>query len=142
MSKGNSMSTSPSELPKDLPRPRDDGAASHLGGTRLPDLTLPSTDGGSVHLATLVGRFVLYIYPMTGRPDAPLPGGWDAIPGAPGCTPQACSFRDHYAELKSLRTGVFGLSAQTSEYQREANRSRLPTTSPTPNGQWRVTWWR
>lgn len=111
----------------ELPPPTDDGAASRLEGTKLSDLTLPSTDGGSVHLATLPGRYVLYIYPMTGRPDVPLPDGWDAIPGARGCTVQACSFRDHHAELRSLNTGVLGLSAQTTEYQREArDRLHLP----------------
>jgi peroxiredoxin len=75
----------------------------------------------------LGGRWVIYIYPMTGRPDAFLPDGWDEIPGARGCTPQACSFRDHYAELKSLDSGVFGLSAQTTQDQREArDRLHLP----------------
>jgi peroxiredoxin len=73
------------------------------------------------------GRWVIYVYPMTGRPDVPLPDGWDGIPGARGCTPQSCGFRDHYAELKALNTGVFGLSAQTTEYQREArDRLHLP----------------
>ena len=121
------MSTNPYELPKDLPPPADDGAASHLEGSKLPDLALPSTDGGSVHLGTLPGRFVLYIYPMTGRPGVPMPDGWDAIPGARGCTPQSFRFRDHFEELKSLNTGVFGLSAQTTEYQREArDRLHLP----------------
>ena len=112
---------------EDLPRPIDDGAASHLEGTMFPDLSFPSTDGKNVHLATLPGRFVLYIYPMTGRHGVPLPEGWDEIPGARGCTPQSCSFRDHYAELKSLHTSVFGLSAQTTEYQIEArDRLHLP----------------
>lgn len=73
------------------------------------------------------GRWVIYVYPMTGRPDVPLPDGWDGIPGARGCTPQSCGFRDHYAELMALNTGVFGLSAQTTEYQREArDRLHLP----------------
>ncbi len=70
---------------------------------------------------------MVYIYPMTGRPGIPLPDGWDSIPGARGCTPQACSFRDHYAELKSLTTDIFGLSTQTSDYQQEVrNRLHLP----------------
>lgn len=121
------MSTNPAELPKDLPRPVDDGAAAHLEGMSLPDVTLPSTSGSRVRLASLAGRFVLYIYPMTGRPGVPLPDGWDAIPGARGCTPQACGFRDHFSELQALQTGVFGVSTQTSESQREArDRLHLP----------------
>lgn len=111
----------------DLSVPVDDGAASHLEGSRLPNLNLNSTDDTSVNLAELSGRWVIYVYPMTGRPGIPLPDGWDGIPGARGCTPQSCSFRDHYAELKVLHTGVFGLSAQTTEYQREAkDRLHLP----------------
>lgn len=121
------MSTNLSQLPKDLPAPVDDGAASHLEGSLLPNVTLNSTDGASVNLAGLSGRWVIYVYPMTGRPDVPLPDGWDGIPGARGCTPQSCSFRDHHAELNALHTGVFGLSAQTTEYQREArDRLHLP----------------
>jgi len=121
------VSTNFSELPKDLPRPIDDGAASHLRGMSLPKVVLPATDGADVHLAAIPGRIVIYIYPMTGPPEVPLPDGWDAIPGARGCSPQACSFRDHYAELKSLCAGVFGLSAQTTEYQRkERDRLHLP----------------
>lgn len=121
------MSTSLSELPKDLPRPVDDGAASHLQGMQLPAVALPTTNGSTVDLGGIPGRFVLYVYPMTGRPGVPLPDGWDGIPGARGCTPQSCSFRDHYAELKSLNTSVFGLSTQATDYQREArDRLHLP----------------
>lgn len=121
------MSTNLSQLPKDLPAPVDDDAAAHLEGCVLPDRVLPSTEGATVNLASLSGRWVIYIYSMTGRPYVSLPDGWDGIPGARGCTAQSCSFRDHYAELKSLNTGVFGLSAQTTEYQREArDRLHLP----------------
>jgi peroxiredoxin len=116
------MNTNFTELPKDLPVPLDDGAAAHLEGMSIANIALPSTDGSTVELASLAGRFVIYIYPMTGRPGVPLPDGWDAIPGARGCTPQSCSFRDHYKELNALDTGVFGLSAQDTEYQREARR--------------------
>lgn len=121
------MGTNLSELPQDLPRPLDDGAASHLPGMTLPRLVLAATNGANVDLAAIAGRFVIYIYPMTGRPGVPLPDGWDGIPGARGCTPQSCSFRDHYAELKALNASVFGLSAQTTEYQKEArDRLHLP----------------
>jgi peroxiredoxin len=111
----------PTILPADLPVPLDDGAARHLPGMRLPDLALTATDGTSVNLAKLKGRTVVYLYPRTGRPGQALPEGWDAIPGARGCTPQSCAFRDHYAELKSLGVEhLFGLSTQDTDYQREA----------------------
>src|SRR5499433_3746941 len=115
------------ELPKDLPVPLDDGAASHLKGMSLVKTALPSTDGVTVDLSSLTGLFVIYCYPMTGRPGVPLPDGWDQIPGARGCTPQSCSFRDHHQELTALNAQVFGLSTQTTEYQREAaGRLHLP----------------
>ncbi len=104
-----------------LPRPEDDGAADHLHDALLPDVALPSTAGGTVRLSGLEGLAVLYLYPMTGRPDRALPEGWDAIPGARGCTPQSCAFRDHYAELTGLGAAhVFGLSTQSPEDQAEA----------------------
>ncbi len=118
------MSTNLSELPKDLQRPVDDGGATHLQGMLMPQLMLPATNGAGIDLAAIAGRFVIYIYPMTGRPGVPLPDGWDGIPGARGCTPQACSFRDHYTELKALNASIFGLSAQTTADQKEA-RDRL-----------------
>lgn len=115
------------ELPDDLPVPVDDGAADHLETMRLPATTLAATNGESVELTRLAGLVVLYIYPMTGRPGTPLPDGWDGIPGARGCTPQSCAFRDHHAELQALGARVFGLSAQSSEYQAEVrDRLHLP----------------
>jgi len=115
-------------LPAELPRPIDDGACKHLPGMRMPSLTLASTAGRLVDVGALPpGRTVIYCYPMTGVPGRPLPAGWDLIPGARGCTPQSCGFRDHHGELAELGAGVFGLSAQTSEYQREmAERLHLP----------------
>jgi peroxiredoxin len=109
------------ELPKDLPVPVDDGACAHLTGLRLPAAPLLSTSGRTVDLAALRGRTVVYCYPRTGRPDQEVPTGWNQIPGARGCTPQSCAFRDHYQELRGLGViEVFGLSTQVSDYQREA----------------------
>lgn len=114
-------------LPSNLPEPVDDGACDHLEGTRLPSMALAATNGQTVDLAALAGRVVVYCYPRTGRPGEPSPDGWDAIPGARGCTPQSCAFRDHYAELRRLGAEVFGLSAQDTAYQREAaERLHLP----------------
>jgi peroxiredoxin len=108
--------------------PIDDGATRHLVGSRAASISLPSTDSGLVDLSALRGRTVVYAYPRTGRPGVDNPDGWDMIPGARGCTPQACSFRDHYAELKALRVDhLFGLSTQDLEYQMEAvERLHLP----------------
>lgn len=105
-----------------IPAPPDDGGASHLEGLQVPDLGLPATDGGSVSLAKLGGRSVVYAYPRTGRPDKiAIVDDWDMIPGARGCTPQSCAFRDHHAELRAAgATYVFGLSTQDTAYQQEA----------------------
>ena len=118
----------PTVLPDNLPVPKDDGAAKHLFGLRLPDIALRATDGTMVNLSRLAGRTVVYVYPRTGKPGQPLPTGWDAIPGARGCTPQSCAFRDHFAELKQLGVArLFGLSTQDIDYQREAvERLHLP----------------
>jgi peroxiredoxin len=120
--------TNPYVLPPDLPVPIDDGAADHLEGAAIPALSLPSTAGEPVALAAAAsGILVLYCYPRTGRPGEALPPGWDYIPGARGCTPQSCSFRDHFAELEALGAGVLGLSAQSLTDQLEfAERVRLP----------------
>jgi peroxiredoxin len=118
----------PQFLPSGIPVPQDDGAADHLEGTRLPDLMLAATDGSNVYLSKLAGRTVIYIYPRTGVPGIDPPPGWDMIPGARGCTPQSCSFRDHFGELRALGVAhVFGLSAQDTAYQQEAaTRLQLP----------------
>ncbi|MFI4962173.1 MAG: peroxiredoxin [Hyphomicrobiales bacterium] len=118
----------PNILPPNIPAPQDDGAAKHLAGMKLPDLTLPATDGQPVNLAKLKGRAVVYIYPRTGVPGVDLPRGWNDIPGARGCTPQSCGFRDHFDELKRLGVAqLYGLSTQDSAYQQEAaSRLHLP----------------
>ncbi len=115
------------ELPSDLPVPQDNGEADHLNGMHFPNEAFKTTSGGTQNLSQVQATVVLYIYPMTGRPDIDLPDNWDAIPGARGCTPQSCSFRDHYAELQSLNAQVYGLSAQDTDYQLEASeRLHLP----------------
>lgn len=115
------------EFPADLPVPEDDGACDHLPGMGLPEIALPATDGSRVDLSRQPGTVVVYIYPRTGRPDQELPAGWNDIPGARGCTPQSCAFRDHHAELQQLGAAVYGLSTQDTDYQREAvERLHLP----------------
>ena len=115
------------EVPQGLPVPTDDGACDHLPGMRLPSVSLMSTAADQVDLSALTGTTIVYCYPLTGRPDQNLPPGWDEIPGARGCTPQSCAFRDHHAELRELGARVFGLSAQDTAYQREASgRLHLP----------------
>lgn len=114
-------------LPTDLPVPIDDCACVHLLGMRLPTLSLRATTGELVALQHLSRTTVLYFYPRTGGPGEPSPPGWDEIPGARGCTPQSCAFRDHHAELEALGASVYGVSAQETEYQREAaTRLALP----------------
>jgi peroxiredoxin len=123
-------------LPPSLPAPVNDGACDHLPGLEVPPVDLSSTRGGTVRLGS--GRTVrpdaasarwtvVYAYPRTGVPDRDSPPGWDEIPGARGCTPQNCSYRDHHAELTRLGAAVYGLSTQSTEYQREmAERLHLP----------------
>lgn len=116
-------------LPEGLPVPEDDGAADHLPGMSLPALTLPSSDGRSVRLEDLgSGRTVLYLYPLTGKPGVDLPEGWDAIPGARGCSTEACRLRDHFSELRAAGASrIYGLSSQDPDYQAEVvNRLDLP----------------
>ena len=122
------MTHDPTVLPSGIPTPQDDGATRHLTGLKLPSVALAATDGSKVDLSKLPGRTVVYIYPRTGVPGQPMPDGWDAIPGARGCTPQSCSFRDHFADLTRLGvTHIYGLSTQDSDYQREAaERLHLP----------------
>jgi peroxiredoxin len=117
----------PYVLPEGLPVPEDDGGADHLPGLEIPSLVLPSSQG-PVDLAALAAeRLVLYVYPRAGRPGVALLPGWDEIPGARGCTPQSCGFRDHAAELASLGARVAGVSAQSIEDQREfAERNHIP----------------
>jgi peroxiredoxin len=108
------------QLPPNLPRPKDDGGARHLKGMAIPDLELPSTANRQVNLSKISApRIVIYAYPMTGQPGKALPAGWDDIPGARGCTPETCGFRDHHKDLAKLQAEVFGISTQSTEYQQE-----------------------
>ena len=111
--------TNLNQLPIGLPIPQDDGSTNHLKGMKLPNVSLNATNGKAVNFGDIKGKLVIYCYPMTGQPNVALPDGWDQIPGARGCTPQSCSFRDHYQELQALGAEVVGLSVQTAEYQKE-----------------------
>jgi peroxiredoxin len=114
-------------LPADLPIPIDDGAADHLAGMRIPDIELPATSGAKVNLSKLGSRTVVFCYPRTGRPGEDPPEGWDEIPGARGCTPESCGFRDNFPAFQQRRIRVFGLSTQDTDYQREVvGRLQLP----------------
>jgi peroxiredoxin len=115
------------DLPDDLPAPIDDGLCNHLVQRPLPSLSLDSTLSKPIDLSALSGWLVIYCYPRTGQPNQPLPDGWDAIPGARGCTPQSCAFRDYFQEIRQFNAQVFGLSTQDSAYQLEvATRLHLP----------------
>jgi peroxiredoxin len=122
------MGTDYASLPPDLPVPEDDGAADHLPGSSVPLTALPSTAAGTGDLAELAaGRLVAYVYPRTGVPGEPSPAGWDDIPGARGCTPQSCAYRDALAEFERLGAAVVGVSAQDGAEQREfAAREQIP----------------
>ncbi len=112
------MSADYTSLPPDLPVPEDDGAADRLPGLALPSLALPATTGGSLDLAALAAkRLVAYVYPRTGTPGEPLPDGWDDIPGARGCTPQSCAYRDALAEFERRDAALVGISAQSAAEQ-------------------------
>ena len=115
------------QLPDNLPVPEDDGACRHLVGQRLPDVSLLATSGASINLSQRHGLTVLYAYPLTGRPGMALPPTWLTIPGAPGCTLESCGFRDHHSEIRRLGAEIFGLSTQSTDFQREA-RERLHLT--------------
>ncbi|AJT41361.1 redoxin domain-containing protein [Psychromicrobium lacuslunae] len=121
-------STSYEKLPENLPVPQDDGLADHLPGLSLPELNLPSTSGETIDLAAITGRWVLFIYPSTGVPGVDMPEGWDNIPGARGCTPEACGFRDNIDSLRAAGAeAIYGLSGQGLNYQQElAKRLHLP----------------
>lgn len=122
------MSTDFTSLPENLPAPEDDGAADHLPGSEVPSVALPSTQGGEVDLAQAAGeRLVVYVYPRTGVPGEPLLEGWDDIPGARGCTPQSCAFRDTQAEFARRGAALIGISTQTPQEQAEfAEREHIP----------------
>jgi peroxiredoxin len=122
------MAADYSQLPADLPRPVDDGAADHLPGAAVPAIALPATTGGKIDLAELAeGLLVAYVYPRTGTPGEPLPDGWNDIPGARGCTPQSCAYREALAEFRELDATLVGISAQSAAEQAEfAAREQIP----------------
>lgn len=122
------MTHDPTELPSNLPRPENDGACDHLQGRSFPNVALPATSGSLIDVSDIDTTWtVVYVYPRTGVPGVEMPPGWDAIPGARGCTPQACSYRDDYDEFVALDASVFGLSTQATEAQREfAEREHIP----------------
>ena len=128
MNNGGSEAThDPYVLPEGLPVPVDDGAADHLPGMPVPDVVLPSSAGEVALADVATERLVLYVYPQTGPPDKPIPPGWDELPGARGCTPQSCGFRDHAAELAALGARVAGVSSQSlAEQQEFAARTKMP----------------
>ncbi len=107
------------DLPSNLPIPTNDGTCNHLKDLELPNIMLHSTSDNEINLSELKGLSVLYLYPMTGRPNISLPDGWNEIPGARGCTPQSCSFRDNHQVLKKLQVRVYGISTQSTSYQKE-----------------------
>ncbi len=116
------------ELPRDLPIPVDDGACNHLQGMSMPSVNLLSTRDRTVNIEEISSRdAVFFFYPMTGKPGVPLPKSWDLIPGARGCTPESCSYRDHYREFRDLGFEVFGISSQSTGDQKEfSERSKIP----------------
>ncbi|MBL1320850.1 MAG: peroxiredoxin [Methylophaga sp.] len=115
------------QLPDNLPVPADDGACDHLEGMSLPSQLLQTSSNSSLDLSAEKGIVVIFFYPMIGRPDSPPMVGWNEIPGARGCTPQTCSFRDSYNQLTELGAKVFGASSQALEEQNEAvARLKLP----------------
>lgn len=122
------MDTNPYMFPADMPVPTDDGACDHLPGMRIPSVSLRSTKGGFLNLAEASQRpSVFFFYPETGSPGDPIPKSWNEIPGARGCTPQSCAFRDHYRDFKKLGFKVFGVSSQNFEEQLEFARcNNLP----------------
>ncbi|MBS0186508.1 MAG: peroxiredoxin [Planctomycetes bacterium] len=116
----------PTTLPSDLPAPQDDGATAHLTGMRLPPLSLISTRGTPQILSEINGKSVLFFYPRSGVPGRPPPDGWDLVPGARGCTPHSCAYRDLASEFAALGVSIYGISTQTTDYQREfAERTHL-----------------
>lgn len=123
-----SLTPSDTSFPSDIPVPQDDGACAHLTGTKVPSISLSATSGVSIDLSSLSGLTIVFCYPRTGAPGETITDDWNSIPGARGCTPQACSFRDEMAELQKLGVKhVFGVATQDTPYQKEAkDRLHLP----------------